>query len=279
MNPDLFRTRSALAAAAALLLVAGLARGAQAQTDYYNTDRGRPVQVEDASPTERYAFELKLAPVRLERARGGAYRWGLDPELAYGILPRTQIELGAPITYVDAAGTRRSGLAGLELSALHALNAESRTLPAFALRADLLAPVGGLAPDDVYGTFTAIATRTFRLLRVHANAQVTAGPTPIAPAASVAGEQSRWLAGVAADRTFPLRSVLVTGEVLASQPIDRDAPLEWTLGTGVRWQWTPTLALDGGIGRRLTGDERAWYLTFGSAYAFALAALLPGGAR
>lgn len=35
-----------------------------AQTDYYNTDAGRPVQVEDAYATERYAFEMKLAPVR-----------------------------------------------------------------------------------------------------------------------------------------------------------------------------------------------------------------------
>jgi hypothetical protein len=265
-------------AAAPLLLVAGLAPRADAQTDYYNTDRGRPVQVEDAFPTERYAFELKLAPVRLERTRDGVYRWGLDPELAYGILPRTQIELGAPITWVDAAGARRSGLAGLELSALHGLNVESRTLPAFALRADLLAPVGALAPDDPTGTFTAIATRTFRLLRVHANAQVTAGPTPDATAANLT-EQSRWLAGVAADRTFPLRSLLVTGELLARQPIASDAPLEWTLGTGVRWQWSPRLAIDAGVGRRLTGDERAWYVTFGSAYAFALAALLPGGAR
>ena len=265
-------------AAAPILFLAGLAPRAHAQTDYYNTDRGRPVQVEDAYPTERYAFELKLAPVRLERARGGVYRWGLDPELAYGVLPRTQIELGAPITWVDAAGARRSGLSGLELSALHELNVESRTLPAFALRADLLAPVGALAPHDPTGTFTAIATRTFRRLRVHANAQVTAGPTPDATATNPT-EQSRWLAGVAADRTFPLRSLLLTGELLARQPIVSDAPLEWTLGTGVRWQWSPRLALDAGVGRRLTGDERAWYLTFGSAYAFAIAALLPGGAR
>ncbi|MBA2669021.1 MAG: hypothetical protein H0U67_01455, partial [Gemmatimonadetes bacterium] len=28
-----------------------------AQTDYYNTDAGRPVRIEDAHPVERYAFE------------------------------------------------------------------------------------------------------------------------------------------------------------------------------------------------------------------------------
>ena len=71
-----------------------------AQTDYYNTDRGRPVQVEDAYVTERYGMELKLAPVRLERERGGIYSWGVDPEIAYGVLPRTQVEIGLPLVFV-----------------------------------------------------------------------------------------------------------------------------------------------------------------------------------
>ncbi|MEO5902894.1 MAG: hypothetical protein ABIQ55_02665, partial [Gemmatimonadaceae bacterium] len=48
---------------------ASLASRVSAQTDYYNTDTGRPIQIEDAYATERYAFEMKLAPVRLERTR------------------------------------------------------------------------------------------------------------------------------------------------------------------------------------------------------------------
>src|SRR5512140_3825079 len=44
----------ALAASAAGLAARPLA----AQTDYYTTDRGRPLQIEDAYATERHAFEL-----------------------------------------------------------------------------------------------------------------------------------------------------------------------------------------------------------------------------
>src|SRR5688500_4458202 len=66
----------------------GASRPASAQTDYYNTDAGRPIRIEDAYATERYAFELQLAPLRLERSRGGVYNWGVEPEIAYGILPR-----------------------------------------------------------------------------------------------------------------------------------------------------------------------------------------------
>ena len=259
-----------------------LARPLLAQTDYYNTDRGRPVKIEDAYPTERHAFELKLAPVRLERSNGGTYDWGVEPEIAYGVLPRTQVEVGVPLAYTDlGGGQRRSGMAGVDLSVLHNLNVESRTLPALAIRADVLAPVGSLAPDRPHASLTGIATRTYSRMRIHVNGQYTFGAEPPVANSTDARplEQSRWLAGVAADKTFPLSSVLVTGEVFAQQPLITSRPIEYTVGTGVRYQWSPTLALDAGVGRRLNGDDKAWYVTFGTAYAFGLASLIPGGAR
>ena len=280
-----------LATVGAFASLAVLATRAEAQTDYYNTDRGRPVQIEDAYPTERYAFELKLAPVRLERASGGVYRWEVEPEIAYGILPRTHLEVGVPIAYADAGSERRSGLAGLDLSVLHNLNAETQTLPAFGVRADLRAPIGNLAPEHTYGSITALATRTFPALRVHLNAQYTLGPDPSMLGAPVslegaaagidanAAETSRWLAGIAVDRTLPLHSVLFTGEAYAQQPIGSSQEVEYIVGTGVRYQWSTQLALDAGLGRRFTGENRAWYVTFGTAYAFAMASLMPGGAR
>ena len=74
-----------------------------AQTDYYNTDAGRPLQIEDAHPVERRAFEIQAAPLRFERSGSGAYRWEIEPEVAYGIFPRTHVELGAH----DLVGHRR----------------------------------------------------------------------------------------------------------------------------------------------------------------------------
>ena len=266
-----------------------------AQTDYYNTDRGRPVQIEDAYATERYAFELKLAPARVEWMTGeGEASWDVEPEIAYGLLPRTHVEVGVPIAFTTTdLGTRRSGVAGVELSLMHNLNAETRTLPALGLRADLLAPIGPLAPDRTYATFTGMLTRTYRPLRIHLNGQITAGAAPRIAASgpllnlALPGDQtanteglSRWLAGVAIDKTFPLRSLLITAEFLARQSLLRTADdVELDAGAGMRLQVTPTLALDVGAGRRVDASDGPWYATFGTAYSFGLRALMPGGGR
>lgn len=262
--------RAALAAG----LVAGLlvpASTAVAQTDYYNTDAGRPITIEDAYPVERRAFELQLAPLRLERAAGGVYTWGVEPEIAYGILPRTHIELGAPLAWRDAAlpGSSEGGLAGLELGLFHNLNVETM-LPALALAAEAVFPVGSLAPDETYVSAKGIATKTFSWIRFHLNGQYTFGNEPEPGESAGVHEVSRWLAGIAADHTFPLRALLLTGEVVARQPIHDEEDLAWDAGVGMRYQYSPRTALDAGIGRQLTGDERAWSFTVGAAYAFGL---------
>ena len=267
-----------------------------AQTDYYNTDAGRPVRVEDAYPVERYAFEAQVAPLRLERTDAGGYHWEIEPELAYGIFPRTQIEIGLPLAFREgeAAGDE-FGLAGVDVSVLHNLNVETRTLPAFAVAADVLVPVGNFAPDRVYPSLKGIATRTFSFARIHVNGQYTFGSAPAAPfpsgpscsggadecapltsaQAADVGEASRWMAGVAVDKTFPLRSALLIADVFAEQPLHEGEDLEWTAEVGTRYQLNPYFALDAGIGRRLTGDEQGWFVTFGAARAFAVRSLMP----
>ncbi len=277
-------------ALAALGTPVGRAAG---QTDYYNTDRGRPVQIEDAYATERNAFELKLAPATLEWT-DGAPSWGIEPELAYGLLPRTHLEVGVPIEFENAGvGEHRSGMAGLEISVMHNLNTETRTLPALGVRADVLAPVGPLAPSRTYATFTGMLTRTYRPLRIHLNGQITAGAEPklLASPSSVSGPPdddgalntaglSRWLAGAAVDKTFPLHSVLITAELYARQPIVASVDMvELFAGGGMRLQVSPTLALDVGVGRRLDWKGGPWHFTFGSAYAFGLSAFLGGDSR
>jgi hypothetical protein len=265
------RASSALALAAGLLAARPLA----AQTDYYNTDRGRPVRIEDAAPVEREAFEVQLAPLRLERAADASYRWSVEPELAYGFFRRTQVEVGLPLHLEDAPGADPVvGLGGIHLSALHALNVETRSLPALAVAATLALPVGGLAPYRAFTTVKGIATRTLPFVRLHANAEYTLGSTPAAGAE--VGEASRWMAGVAADRAFPLRSLLATADLFAEQPLHSGADLAWTGEAGVRYQTSPQFNLDLGVGRRFSGDDRRWFLTFGLSHAFALRALAPG---
>lgn len=250
---------------------------AHAQTDYYNTDTGRPLQIEDAHPVERRAFEIQAAPLRVERARGGAYHWSIEPEVAYGLFPRTQIEIGLPLVFADASGGSTAGIAGIDLSMLYNLNAET-AIPALAVGAGVILPVGHLAPDKTYGSIKGILTRTFTWARFHVNAQYTAGDA-LSDGASgslddshgiASDELSRWLAGIAVDRAIPLRSLLLGAELYAAQPLVRDSDVEWNAGAGMRYQVTPRITIDAGIGRQLTGDEQAWHATFGTALAVGL---------
>jgi hypothetical protein len=265
--------RSALSAALALVMTSATCA---AQTDFYNTEAGRPMRIEDAYALEHRGFELQASPLRLERGKGGQYRWGIEPAVEYGLLPRTQVEVGFPLAWIDAGtGANRSGLAGIDLSVLHNLNVET-SWPALAIVADVLLPVGNLAAGRAYPSLTAIATRTLSQARFHLNAQYTFGD---APAASTTGtapvgaqiiEVSRWLAGVAIDHTFPLRSTLISAEVFAQGDLANAADVTWNSTIGTRYQVSPRWALDAGIGRRLTGPDQSWSVTFGGAYAFGL---------
>lgn len=281
-----YRTRGLVAGAALVGLPAGTL---QAQTDFYNTDSGRPTVIEDAYALEYRGFEVQAAPLRLERARRGVYNWGIEPELALGIFPRTQIEVGVPLAYVDAgAAGRTSGVAGVDASVLYNFNAETRFLPALAVRGSLLLPVGELGPERTYSSVAGIVTRTlprFGPLRVHLNGQYTFGTEPSRPADGTgtspigagATEVSRWLAGGAVDYAFPLRSTLVTSELHATQPIDQDEAVQWATTVGLRRQFTVRWTTDFGVGRRLNGDDRAWYTTLGAAFAFGSVGRLPFG--
>lgn len=266
------RRRAAHVAALALVIVATplIPSRAAAQTDYYNTDAGRPISVEDAYPIERRALEIQVAPLRLARAPGGVYSWGVEPEIALGILPRTQVEVGFPLAYTDlGAGRRSTGLAGVELSALHNLNVET-SIPALAIAGDVLLPAGGLGPDRAYASVKGIATKTLTWARFHLNGRYTFGDHVAgAGAGEGAHDLSRWMGGLAVDRTLPLQSLLLTAELVARQPMVEDADIAWDTAAGARYQLSPRLAVDGGAGYRLTGDA-GWFVTFGAALSVGL---------
>lgn len=240
-----------------------------AQTDYYNLDAGRPLRTEDARTIERHALEWQLAPFRANGANSGSATLAVEPHLAWGALPRTQVEVGVPIERRRVAGHSAIGGAGLDLSVLHALNAETISLPGLAIGASLLIPVGGMSADATYGAVRAIATRTLTAGRIHVNATYGIGPTPLRAAGEGLSDFTRWEVGVAADHTFPLRSMLVGIELVARTPMAESLGTEWSAATGLRKQLSPRLALDVGGGRTLA-RRGEWFVTFGSAYAFGL---------
>ena len=269
--------KAALVAALAAPAVAG------AQTDYFNTDRGRPLHVQDAVAIERFAFELQVAPLRWSGSNGRGV-WSLEPELAYGIAPRTQVGIGIPIVNAsDFEGGTQTSLGALHLSVLHALNAETLGLPAIGISASYAAPVGAFGPPRGYPSFGLLATRTISFGRIHLNGDATIGSEVAAtdeawdsPRAIGLAEISKWSVAASIDRTFPLRSVLLGAEVVARQPILEGSDVQWQAGAGLRWQHDPRWALDAGITRSF-GDDGEWSLTFGAARAFGFIKLLPLG--
>lgn len=269
------RTARATAVATGWLLLA--AAPLAAQTDYFNTDGGRPLTIEDAYPTERYAFELQLAPLKLERGRGGVYTWTVEPEIAYGILPRTHIEVGLPMSYSDAR-SKKAGIDGLEVSVLHNLNVET-SLPAFALAAGVLLPVGAHAPEEALVSAKAIATKSFRVARFHVNGEFWLnGSDDLLPIEGDAPSHQplSWRTGLAVDKAYPLRSLLIGGEVFAAKSNASGANVEWNAAAGMRRQLSPAFNMDFGVGRQLSGDDRTWFLTLGLSRMFAVRGLLPG---
>jgi Putative MetA-pathway of phenol degradation len=251
-----------------------------AQNDYYNTDAGRPVLIEDAYALERRGLELQLSPLRLSRTRSGRYAWGMEPSLEYGIANRTQLEVGVPVTWLDGSAGSAAGISGIDVSLLHTFNTETR-IPAFAVVGAVLLPAGRFAPRRAYPSIKGIMTRTFPDVRLHINAQYTFGNAVTSNVGSTVGtaskgmELSRWIAGAAVDHTFPLSSVLLTAEVFARRPLASAESVEWNSGVGARYQLAPRWALDAGLGRAINGPSQAWYLTAGGAYAFGS----PWGAR
>ena len=240
-------------------LISWLAVPAGAQVQFRDLDLLRPVPVEDAWPVARHAFEFQ-APWDYVQPAGGAAQNQLDLDLAYGAAMNGHLGLRLPVAFGPGGDT---GLAGAGLFALYNPVREGPGVPALALRGDFFAPTGGPARAGL----TAIATRSFGAARLHANAGAAAG-------AGASEEVPRWQGGVALDYTFFRTSLLVVGALTASAPGDGE-PTAAVVSAGVRWQWTPTMVLEAGAGRRLSASGPDLRLTLGLSTTFGLRALVP----
>src|SRR5919202_1028256 len=166
------RAALAVALAAALGCLAAAARPAASQTEYRDLDAGRPIRVEDATVTARYELEAQLPTVRYERLDAGTDRWQLAPKLSYGVLPRTELEVRAPVAFFPQGAGARVGLAGLGVGGMHNFNLETTWVPALAAGVEVLLPVGALAARPAAVTVKGIAPRSTRAGRLHLNAAV-----------------------------------------------------------------------------------------------------------
>ena len=75
---------------------------------------------------------------------------------------------------------------------------------------------------------------------------------------------THWLAGIGADKAFPLRSILIVGDVFAEQYENIGRPTDWTAELGGRTQISPRLVADMSLGRHFSGVSPSWFVTFGT---------------
>jgi hypothetical protein len=269
-----------LAAAAALLLSGVLSAPACAQTDFYNLDKGRPLRVEDAYATKRYAFELKASPLTLSQTGDGTVRYRPEIELKHGLLPGLELSAGLKFGMDRPAlgGTARADTE-LELSSLLNLTTETRWMPALGVRV-----TGHLPLEGDHGStleLRGLATRSIGgPVRAHVNGGWSFGDD--------AAES--WWAGLALDYVFPFHHLLLLAETYVADAAGTSAGngfvAEDVLGTettrrvhstaGLRFQLSPVLALDAGVGRSWTGSFGTdWLLTLGLTYEFGVRAIMP----
>ena len=293
---------SARVVAVAAALIA-LSRPAAAQNEYRNLEAGRPVRVSDATPTERYALDLDLSTLRLERLSLGRYRLQYEPRIAYGILPRTEVSLRIPSFYRERSISPRGGIAGAGIGAEYQLAMEKLARPALAISGEAFIPTGPNALRTSYSV-KGLLTKSFVPGRLHLNASygtfavrqaatgVLAPPVIDGPcdfvvpetgmsmkafcgvpnfsqsAATAAGPpivtKWRWLAGAGIDKSFALSSVLIAADVVAEKYQGIGRPTDWSGEAGIRKQFTQLLVLDLAAGRRFTGISPAWFATAGS---------------
>ena len=317
---------SVRALTAAAVIACPLVGRLSAQTEYRNTDAGHPLRVEDATPTERFAFDLHFPSARIERFDTGENRLRVEPALAYGILPRTALEARATFVYREAGASPRGGMAGLGVSLVHALNTETTWIPGVALAGEFFGPMGSARAGGPAYSIRALVTRGFSLGRLHANATygsynvtmsqqpavcvpdqssplldppcvgsgtkpkfIPDGPCTVSPSGAdsvsaarcirpVEGSSSppttpattsqkfrgaHWGVGVGGDHTFPKHSILVMADAFGELYNGLFDRWDWTAEVGARHQLTPSVTLEGGLGRRVAGSTRAWIVTAG----------------
>lgn len=236
-----------------------------AQTDFYNLDHGRPLRVEDAYTTKRWAFELQASPISLAQDESGAIRYTPSIELKHGLLSGLEVSVGVAMESVQDGAHSSTGLHEATASALLNLWVEGPRLPAAAVR--LTGRMPGESEESASLEVGGILTRSLvGPVRVHLNG------------AAIVGEdrEEDWWAGIALDYVLPFQHTILLAETWTAS--DGSDEQRVHSAAGFRLQLTPTLAMDGGLGRDWSGHgRRDWITTLGLTYEFGVRALMPGG--
>jgi len=249
----------------ALFFVLAIVDGASA-IDHKNLDEGRPLRLEDAYPIAHGELAIEAGAGFTLRRR--AADRGLFPiELLSGPWPNLQVGIGTALSTDPREIDDRPKSGDLRLSALYNFNQETLNLPAFAVKLGLDAPTG----VDAHGfgvEAKGIVTKSLERLSLHLNAGYEF-------LASSREDERDGRYELAIGASYPVgaprftRATLV-GDVFAEQSSRRGEAT--TVGTelGLRYQLTPRIVWDVGIGTEFAGpaDRSRFSFTTGLSFGF-----------
>jgi hypothetical protein len=234
--------------------------------DHKNLDEGRPLRLEDA-------YAISTGEVALEAGAGftlrrrGTDRGFFPIEVLYGAFPNFQIGVGTTLSTDprDIDEPTKSG--DVRVGALYNLNQETLVMPAFGVKVEVELPTG-VDSKGVDVEIKGIVTKSIDRLSLHFNAAYLFLTDPNR------GEgDGRYELVLGA--SYPIgapkytRATLVA-DVFTEQSTHRGESNVVGTELGVRYQLTPSMVWDVGVGTEFAGpsDRSRFFLSAGLSWAF-----------
>ena len=241
---------------AALVVVTAAAPAAA--LDHKNLDAGRPLRVEDAYTISTGELAIEAgAGFSLDRDADARGRFPV--ELLWGALPNLQLGIGSTFS-TDPRTIEDPGRSGdVTLGALYNLNQETLWLPAFGAKLEVELPTG-VRSSGVDVELKGIVTKSIERLSFHLNAAGLFTGDPHGDE-----RDARWELVLGA--SYPIGApqytrLTLVGDVFAEQAHRHGESDLVGVEIGLRYQLTPRMVWDVGVGTELAGPRDRSRLLF-----------------
>jgi hypothetical protein len=249
-----------------LLGIVAAAAGVAEAIDHKNLDEGRPTRLEDAYPIAHGEISIETG-AGFALLNRGPNRGVFPIEIVYGAIPNLQLGVGSTL-FTDPHDIEDRPKSGdLRASALYNFNQETLTLPAFAAKLSFTAPTG----VDAHGygiEVKGIVTKSIDRLSFHFN-----GGYEFLTGSTRTEREGRYELALGA--SYPIgaptftRATLIA-DVFADQPATRGDSTIVGIEAGLRYQLTPSIVWDVGLGTEFAGpaSRSAFFATTGLSFGF-----------
>jgi hypothetical protein len=234
--------------------------------DHKNLDEGRPLRLDDAYAISTGEIEVEVgAGITLQRR--GTDRGFFPVEVLLGALPNLQIGVGTVLSTEprDIDEPAKSG--DLSLGVLYNFNQETLVMPALGARMEVNLPTG-VDSHGVEVELKGIVTKSFERVSVHLNAGYEFLTDP---ARSERDGHYELVLGASVPLGAPqyTRATLIA-DVFTEQAVHRGEPNVVGAEVGFRYQLTPAIVWDLGVGTEFAGpaDRSRFFLNTGLSFGF-----------